>query len=116
MSPRDHETRIEDILDRIRRITFAEMHLGKVETNGQFELAEMAFDSILYDLLAIGEAIKSLDEGMKLRNNHIEWKEIIRMRDFLAHQYFQIKVTLIKTSIDKPLEELRLVCLAELQR
>jgi uncharacterized protein with HEPN domain len=34
--------------------------------------------------------------------------------DLLAHQYFQIDVSVIKASIDQPLEELRQACLAEL--
>ena len=116
MIQRHHEFRIEDILDRIRRITFAEAQLSAAEGKGQIEYAEMAFDAILYDLLAVGEAIKSLDDEMKNRNANIKWKEIIGLRDFLAHQYFQIEVSVIKASIDQPLEDVRLACLAEQQR
>ena len=113
MIHRHHEFRIEDILDRIRRITFAEVYLAISEGELSEKAAEMAFDAILYNLLVIGEAVKSLDFEMKARNPHIEWKEIISLRDFLAHQYFKIELAVIKASIDQPLEDVRLACVAE---
>ena len=116
MNQRHHEFRLEDIVDRIRRIGFAESHLSSSESSSQIEASEMAFDAILYDLLAIGEAVKSLNREMKVRNSHIAWKDITGLRNFLAHQYFQIEVAVIKASIDHPLEELRLVCVAEQER
>ena len=115
MIDRHHEFRVEDILDRIRRISIAERHMTKSIVWPDDEAAEMAFDAILYNLVAIGEAVKSLDAQMKLRFPHIEWKEIIGLRDLLAHQYFQIDVSVIKASIDQPLEDVRLACLAEQQ-
>jgi uncharacterized protein with HEPN domain len=110
---RHHEFRVEDILDRIRRIAIAEKNMTESIVRSDDEAAEMAFDAILYSLVVIGEAVKSLDAQMKLRSSHIEWKEIIGLRDLLAHQYFQIDESVIKASIDQPLEELRLACLAE---
>ena len=113
MIHRNQEFRIEDILDRIRRITAAEVHLAGSKGEPSEEAAEMAFDAILYNLIVIGEAVKSLDVEMKARNPHIEWKEIIGLRDFLAHQYFHIELAVIKASIDQPLEDVRLACVAE---
>lgn len=115
MIHRHHEFRIEDILDRIRRIAFAEKNMSESIIRSDDEAAEMAFDAILYDLVVIGEAVKSLDAQMKLKSPHIEWKEIIGLRDLLAHQYFHIDVSVIKASIDQPLEEVRLACLLEQQ-
>ena len=116
MIHRHHEFRIEDILDRIRRITFAEAQLTISESESSEEVAEMAFDAILYNLVVIGEAVKSLDSEMKARSPHIEWKEITGLRDLLAHQYFQIDVAVIQASIDQPLEEVRLACMNEQER
>ena len=115
MIHRHHEFRIEDILDRIRRIASAEKLMTESIVSSDDEAAEMAFDAILYNLVVIGEAVKSLDTQMKLRSSHIEWKEIIGLRDLLAHQYFQIDVSVIKASIDQPLEEVRQACLVEQQ-
>ena len=115
MIHRHHEFRVEDILDRIRRISIAERQMTESIVGSSEEAAEMAFDAILYNLVVIGEAVKSLDPQMKLRSPHIKWKEIIGLRDLLAHQYFQIDVSVVKASIDQPLEDVRLACLAEQQ-
>lgn len=72
---RHHKFRIEDILDRIRRIAIAEMNMTDFMVRSEDAAAEMAFNAILYDLVVIGEAVKSLDTQMKLRSSHIEWKE-----------------------------------------
>ncbi len=116
MIHRHHEFRIEDILDRIRRIAIAETYMTESKLGSPEEVAEMAFDAILYNLVVIGEAVKSLDAEMKLRCPHIQWKEIIGLRDLLAHEYFQIDVSVIKASIDQPLEEVRSACLLEQKR
>ena len=47
MIHRHHEYRIEDILDRIRRITNAEALLSISGVGSSEEIAEMAFDAIL---------------------------------------------------------------------
>ena len=116
MIRRHHEFRIEDILDRIRRIATAETLMSESTDGSSAAISEMAFDAILYNLVVIGEAVKSLDIEMKLRSPHIEWREITGLRDLLAHQYFQINVTIIKASIDQPLEDVRLACVLEQQK
>lgn len=116
MIHRESEFRIKDILDRIRRIATAERLMSESTDGSTAAFSEMAFDAILYNLVVIGEAVKSLDIQMKLRSPHIKWREIIGLRDLLAHQYFQIDVTIIKASIDQPLEDVRLACMAEQQK
>lgn len=116
MIHRHHEFSIEDILDRSRRIAIAETHMIESTLGSPEEAAEMTFDAILNNLVVIGEAVKSLDAEMKLRSPHIQWREIIGLRDLLAHEYFQIDVSVIKASIDQPLEEVRMACLLEQKR
>lgn len=88
--------------------------LVAAEENGDEKIAITAFDSILYDLLVIGEAVKSIAKEVRQRNSHIEWENITGLRDFLAHQYFRVDATQVRATIDKPLEKLRLTCSAEL--
>ena len=113
MSPREHEFRLMDILQHIEKVLFAETQLIKYESsNHKDALAyqEMAFDAILYSLLVIGEAVKSLDLEMKNRYEYINWGEIIGMRDFLAHQYFLTEIEIIKSAIRGPLLYLKEAC------
>jgi uncharacterized protein with HEPN domain len=39
-------------------------------------------------LRAIGEAVKDLDEDLRTRHPHIPWRQILGMRNILAHEYF----------------------------
>ena len=57
------------------------------------------FDAICLNLLVIGEKLKSLDNktnGKYLSQYpDIPWKEIMRMRDIIAHHYFDIDASQI---------------------
>lgn len=113
MHPREHEFRLEDILDRIERITFVEKQLEKYEKSEHAEaeqFANMAFDAILYSLLVIGEAVKTLEPEMKARHEFIAWEQIIGLRNFLVHQYFSTNTEMIKNTVSGPLLMLKEVC------
>jgi uncharacterized protein with HEPN domain len=45
-------------------------------------------DATAYRLLAIGEASKDFGDDIKSRYPNIPWREILAMRNFLAHEYF----------------------------
>lgn len=48
----------------------------------------MAFDAIRVRLIEIGEAAKGLDPDLTAREPGIPWAHLARMRDHLAHRYF----------------------------
>ena len=75
-----------------------------------WEEAQVAFDAILYDLVVIGEAVKALSPGIKRKFSMIPWGQIAGMRDILAHEYFRVEGKVVRATIDKPLQELKLVC------
>ena len=102
MSPRSHHERIDDILTAITKIRIAEELL---ETNSE-EYPDVAFDSILYNLVVIGEAVKNLDTSYKNQKGEIPWQEISGLRDLIAHQYFRIEIAMIRIYIDNPLANL----------
>ena len=117
MTPREHAVRLDDIIEYIEKIDFVQTQLIKYESSNHPEAARyplMAFDAILYSLLVIGEAVKSLDPEMKARHKHIDWIAIIGLRDVLAHQYFIVDVEAIKGAIELQLQEVREACLIEI--
>lgn len=114
MSSRDEATRLEDILDRISRIDHAEKMLVEAEGNQDWDVAKTAFDAILYDLLVVGEVVKTFDERIKQAHPAIPWKEIAGMRDILAHEYFRVNSSVVRSTIDSPLADLRTACRNEL--
>ncbi|MCS7178933.1 MAG: DUF86 domain-containing protein [Anaerolineae bacterium] len=56
-------------------------------------------DAICMQLIAIGESVKQLDKitgGTLLpRYPQVEWKEVMGMRDMLAHHYFQLDTEVV---------------------
>lgn len=78
-------------------------------------------DAVCMNLIAIGEAVKNLDKvsnGELLpRYPQLQWGSIMRMRDKIAHHYFEIDaevvlltikedIPLVKTTIEKMIAEL----------
>lgn len=49
---------------------------------------DIVFDAIRARLIEIGEAVKDLDGSLTASEPDIPWTEIARMRDHLAHRYF----------------------------
>lgn len=48
----------------------------------------LVFDAVRIRLIEIGEAVKALSAETTAREPEIPWTDIARMRDFLAHHYF----------------------------
>lgn len=90
--------------------------LVKAEKGEDWDIAKAALDSILYDLIVIEEAVKSLQNDVKHRYPHIPWKEIAGMRDILAHEYFRVNSELVRATIDIPLANLGTTCITELAK
>lgn len=114
MSKREEIHRIQDVIERISRIRFAEILLIQSEKGNDQEMATAAFDAILYDLLVIGEAVKTLNNSTKERNSTVPWENISAMRNILAHEYFRVDGQVVRATIDEPLEILRTACSTEL--
>jgi uncharacterized protein with HEPN domain len=64
-------------------------------------------DATLYNLLIIGEAVKSLSEETKARRVEIRWQQIAGLRDRLAHEYFRIDMAEIEKIVSHGLAPLR---------
>lgn len=74
----------------------------------QFENDVVLRNSVCFDILQIGELAKALSNEFILKYNHVPWKDIKGMRDWVAHGYHKIEVSRVwKTAIEdiKPLRE-----------
>jgi uncharacterized protein with HEPN domain len=49
---------------------------------------EIVFDAIRIRLIEIGEAVKGLSLDVTALEPEVRWNDIARMRDHLAHRYF----------------------------
>lgn len=59
---------------------------------------EIIFDAIRIRLVEIGEAVKDLSEDVTALEPEIVWGDIARMRDHLAHRYFDTTQAVVEAT------------------
>ena len=67
----------------------------------------LVFDAVRIRLLEIGEAVKALPDELLSTQPGIPWRQIARMRDHLAHRYFDTAHAILQATIDNDLPELQ---------
>jgi uncharacterized protein with HEPN domain len=66
----------------------------------------LVFDAVRIRLLEIGEAVKALPADLLATQPDIPWSQITRMRDHLAHRYFDTAHAILQATVDDDLPEL----------
>lgn len=66
----------------------------------------LVFDAVRIRLLEIGEAVKALPTEPLTAEPDIPWTQIARMRDHLAHRYFDTSHAILQATVDHDLPEL----------
>jgi uncharacterized protein with HEPN domain len=66
----------------------------------------LVFDAVRIRLLEIGEAVKALPAELLDSQPTIPWRQIARMRDHLAHRYFDTAHAILQATVDDDLPEL----------
>jgi uncharacterized protein with HEPN domain len=66
----------------------------------------LVFDAVRIRLLEIGEAVKALPAELLDSQPSIPWHQIARMRDHLAHRYFDTAHAILQATVDDDLPEL----------
>lgn len=93
-----HTQRLEDIVAAIEAIG-SHTRRGSL-TDG------LVFDAVRIRLIEIGEAVKALPEDLLATRPEIPWSQIARMRDHLAHRYFDTTHAIVQATLDHDLDEL----------
>jgi uncharacterized protein with HEPN domain len=71
------------------------------------ELADgLVFDAVRARLLEIGEAVKALSSDLLATEPDLPWSEIARMRDQLAHRYFDTTHAIVASTVAHDLPQL----------
>ena len=73
-------------------------------------------DAILYCLVVIGEAVNNLSDEVKNAAPEIPWRQIVQLRNLLAHRYWKISFEVIEEIIEKDLDPLEATVTALLDR
>ena len=66
----------------------------------------LVFDAVRIRLVEIGEAVKPLPEDLLATQPSIPWRQIARMRDHLAHRYFDTAHAILQATVEEDLPDL----------
>jgi len=58
-------------------------------------------DAIARRLEIMGEAVKHIPRSLKENNPQVNWLEISRFRDFIAHEYYEVSLNRIWLTLGK---------------
>ena len=97
MSRHDRQ-RLEDIRAAIDAIA-AHLQRGDLSDG-------LVFDAVRVRLIEIGEAVKALPENLLTSEKQIPWSDIGRLRDLLAHRYFDTSHSILQATVDHDLPAL----------
>ena len=97
MSRQDRQ-RLEDISAAISAIA---AHLRRGDLSD-----DLVFDAIRVRLIEIGEAVKALPESLLATQDQIPWADIARLRDLLAHRYYDTSHSILQATVDHDLPAL----------
>lgn len=64
-------------------------------------------DAVARNLVIIGEAVKNIPKEVLALRLEIEWSDVTRFRDVIAHQYFRVKLTVVWDVINNELVGIR---------
>ena len=98
MTRRDPD-RLQDILDAIEAI---HSHVARGDLSDG-----LIFDAVRARLIEIGEAIKAISPGLLDHEPSHPWSDIARMRDRLAHHYFDTSHSQVTGAVRHDLEPLK---------
>lgn len=88
---RDQKLLLEDMLTSIE---IMEQEL-KGATKEIFKEKIALQDIAIRRFAIVGEASKKLSKDLKDKHKEVNWKEVAGMRDFLVHEYFEIKMDIV---------------------
>lgn len=86
MSPRDYLIRVQDILTCCQNI----LDFTKEKDYDSFISDPVVIRAVAFELITIGEAVRSLPMGFKNDNPHVPWSSMQGIRNILVHDYYQL--------------------------
>ncbi|NJN91647.1 MAG: DUF86 domain-containing protein [Leptolyngbyaceae cyanobacterium SL_5_14] len=102
MSSREWHLRVQDILNAIASI----QRLTAEMTFDEFSADEAIVKAVLYNFTVIGEASASISINIQSRYPGIPWRLMSDMRNVIAHEYFQVDLSLTWNTIQNNLPPL----------
>jgi uncharacterized protein with HEPN domain len=99
---RDDRERLRDILEAIDRVV-------RYTPGGraQFISSDLVQAAVAHCLQLIGEAASKLNPKTRELAPNVRWPEIVKMRNFLIHQYFDVDHDEVWDAVERDLPPLK---------
>jgi uncharacterized protein with HEPN domain len=99
---REDSERIADILAAARRIAEIVAHGREA-----FDSSEIFQSAAFFNIQVIGEAAVQLTEAVRTGYPDVPWQQVIGMRNFVVHQYFDVDLDVVWETMTRGLPDLR---------
>lgn len=103
MPERSLQLRLDDIVKAIDRIS----SFVSGRSYAAFAEDDMCVHAVLYNFQIIGEAVAVIPSEKRARRPEIPWSDIRGMRNVLTHGYFDVDLSIVWTTAQSRLDELR---------
>lgn len=95
--------RLKDILQAIEAIE----NYTRNETFESIIVDPMRYHAVVYNIMIIGEAANMITHEFRDAHTDIPWKQIVGMRNFLIHGYFQVEKQQVWQVVETDLPQLK---------
>lgn len=99
---RDFRLYLQDIIDACSKVR---EYTKGLDFDG-FMNDDRTVDAVVRNLEIVGEAVKKLPTELRDLQPQVDWKNVARFRDKIAHYYFKINYEIVWTIIDKEIIEI----------
>ena len=97
------EAYLQDILDSIDKI---EIYIKDSSLDDLLK-DPLRTDALALNLLVIGEAVGQLPKTVRAKHPDVPWRQIVGLRNIIAHQYFRFDLELIWNVVESELGTLK---------
>ena len=91
MSSRDWRSRVQDILVAIETV---QQRIQGLDFQA-FEGNPVLVESVIYQLIIIGEAAANIPPEIKQQAPELPWQQMTNMRNIMAHAYFRVEQSIV---------------------
>jgi uncharacterized protein with HEPN domain len=105
MSPRDWQSRLEDILESIHNI---QLYIEGIDYS-TFSSDQKTIDAVLRNLEIIGEASNFIPEDIRETVTDFPLIELRAMRNIIVHHYFGVSLPIIWDTVQNDIPNLELI-------
>ncbi len=65
------------------------------------------YKAVLMNFIILGEASRNIFEEVRINHPEVEWKDVMKMRNKLVHEYFGVDITVVWDAIKNDFPELK---------